>query len=211
MIRNNGTGRLHREPYEYKRKDVNPMHGLANLVDAMLVLAVGIMVAVVTGWNLDLSELKGDINMKSIDSDDVETVSKDAMDPNEEYLENVGTLLYDKENDTYYLLSDSDRAKELTGDSDEEEDDEDYYEEDDGEDYEEDNGEDYEETSNEDDLEPDAEPYTNPSSNPSSNPYSNPYSNTAAESEVDSSADPNASTNAGTWTVPADTGTGTEY
>ena len=194
MIRNNGTGRLHREPYEYKRKDVNPMHGLANLVDAMLVLAVGIMVGVVTGWNLDLSELSGDINMKSIDSGDVEVVSKDAMDPNQEYLENVGTLLYDKENDTYYILSDSERAKELTGESDEDVDDEDF-EEDDGEDFEEVDGEEFEETGDEFDQEPDADPYTD----------------SASEYDMNSSSDPNASTNAGTGTVPADTGTGTGY
>lgn len=209
MIRNNGTGRLHREPYEYKRKDVNPMHGLVNLVDAMLVLAVGIMVAVVTGWNLDLSELKGDINMKSIDSDDVETVSKDAMDPNEEYLENVGTLLYDKENDTYYLLSDSDRAKELTGDSDEEEGDEDY-EEEDGDEFDDtgnEDGDEFDETGDEEDL----EPYTNPSSNPAAGSDVGSSADSNASTEVGSSADSNASTDAGSGTVPADTGTGTGY
>ena len=34
---------------------VNPMDGLGNLADAMLVLAVGIMLALVLNWKLDLT------------------------------------------------------------------------------------------------------------------------------------------------------------
>ena len=36
-------------------EDVNPMNYMANLSDAMLVLAVGIMLAVVVAWNVDIS------------------------------------------------------------------------------------------------------------------------------------------------------------
>jgi hypothetical protein len=37
-----------------------PMSGVANLADVMLVLAVGIMLALVINWNIDVSPLKAD-------------------------------------------------------------------------------------------------------------------------------------------------------
>ena len=36
-------------------EDVNPMDGLSNLADVMLVLAVGFMLALVINWNIDVS------------------------------------------------------------------------------------------------------------------------------------------------------------
>jgi hypothetical protein len=35
-------------------EDINPMEGVANLVDAMLVLACGLMLALVINWNVDI-------------------------------------------------------------------------------------------------------------------------------------------------------------
>jgi hypothetical protein len=37
----------------------NPMDGVANLADVMLVLAVGIMLALVINWNIDVSPEQG--------------------------------------------------------------------------------------------------------------------------------------------------------
>ncbi|MCD8332161.1 MAG: DUF2149 domain-containing protein [Oscillospiraceae bacterium] len=37
------------------QEDVNPMDGVGNLADAMLVLAVGIMLALVVAWNVDIT------------------------------------------------------------------------------------------------------------------------------------------------------------
>lgn len=49
-------GRLStRRTSPFSDSDVNPMDGLSNLSDAMLVLAVGIMLALVTAWNVDIS------------------------------------------------------------------------------------------------------------------------------------------------------------
>ena len=39
--------------------EVNPMDGVANLADAMLVLAVGIMLALILNWNVDISAVRG--------------------------------------------------------------------------------------------------------------------------------------------------------
>ena len=36
-------------------EDINPMDGLSNLADVMLVLAIGIMLALVLHWNIDVA------------------------------------------------------------------------------------------------------------------------------------------------------------
>ena len=53
MIRRYGTGHL-RQNRSSDKEDVNPMENLANLTDAMLLLAVGIMVALIMHWNLNV-------------------------------------------------------------------------------------------------------------------------------------------------------------
>lgn len=37
-----------------EEKDINPMEGVANLADVMLVLAVGMMLALIVAWNVDV-------------------------------------------------------------------------------------------------------------------------------------------------------------
>ena len=109
MIRRNRTGRLSSSHEEYSinnREDINPMSGLANLADAMLVLAVGIMIAVVMGWKLDLKTLDGKAKIESISSEEIEVVDPEALDADQNALEELGTLLYDKESGTYYILED---------------------------------------------------------------------------------------------------------
>lgn len=54
--------------------DVNPMDGVSNMSDAMLVLAVGIMLALVINWKIDIgqynSAAKIDKKMEEIDVND---------------------------------------------------------------------------------------------------------------------------------------------
>lgn len=53
MIRRKRGGRLDRsDGYE---EDINPMEGTGNLADAMLVLALGMMIAVIMSWSVDFS------------------------------------------------------------------------------------------------------------------------------------------------------------
>ena len=40
-------------------EDVNPMEGTSNLADVMLVLAVGIMLALIAAWDVDISPSSG--------------------------------------------------------------------------------------------------------------------------------------------------------
>ncbi|MDR0916853.1 MAG: DUF2149 domain-containing protein [Oscillospiraceae bacterium] len=77
--------------------ELNPMDGVTNLADVMLVLAVGIMLALVINWNIDISP-KGtgnaqtppsyvQINPSGTDSDGT------VLDPNAQY-EEVNVKVY---------------------------------------------------------------------------------------------------------------------
>ena len=46
--------KLHRDDRE-GGEEVNPMEDVANLADVMLVLAVGMMLALVVAWNVDIA------------------------------------------------------------------------------------------------------------------------------------------------------------
>lgn len=52
MIRRFGSGRLKGE--KDFNEDVNPMDGVSNMADVMLVFACGIMMALILNWNVDV-------------------------------------------------------------------------------------------------------------------------------------------------------------
>ena len=51
-----GSGSLSANPYA-EVEDTDPRVGLVNLADVMLVFACGLMLALVTYWNLDISQM----------------------------------------------------------------------------------------------------------------------------------------------------------
>ena len=51
-----GAGSLSARPYA-ETEDADPRVGLVNLADVMLVFACGLMLALVTYWNLDVSQM----------------------------------------------------------------------------------------------------------------------------------------------------------
>ncbi len=89
-------------------KDVNPMDYIANLVDAMLVLAVGIMLALVINWNVDISPQDTDEgnNNVSFSQEYITDTDDGVFDPDK--LEKTGDLYYDKETGTYYIIDKGD-------------------------------------------------------------------------------------------------------
>ena len=98
MIRRSGAGRLHQEQYAHE-EDVNPMESTSSIADVMLVLAVGMMLAVVINWNVD-------INKNTIrEIDDPQSVGSDQISDQgaEQNLEEKGTVYYDAEKDQYYV------------------------------------------------------------------------------------------------------------
>ena len=85
---------------------VNPMDGLGNLADAMLVLAVGIMLALVLNWKLDLTAVTAEPEATEapieISEDDMQSTSEE-LDANA--LQKVGALYYDEATGTYYAIT----------------------------------------------------------------------------------------------------------
>lgn len=87
---------------------VNPIEGVANLADAMLILAVGAMLALIINWHVD-------INPKEVSSspqtDTAVTFTGEDMtpvdgedNPTGDDMKKLGTVYYDENTDTYYII-----------------------------------------------------------------------------------------------------------
>ena len=85
---------------------VNPMEGLGNLADAMLVLAVGIMLALILNWKVDITAVgrveEPEDAPVAIDGSEINDADKQEVD--EEILQRVGELFYDEESGMYYAI-----------------------------------------------------------------------------------------------------------
>jgi len=98
MLRRSGAGRLHSASMR-QEEDVNPMESTTNLSDVMLVLAVGMMLAVVINWNVD-------INKKTVNKiDDPTTINNEQIseDGIEQNLVEKGKVYYDEDSGQYYV------------------------------------------------------------------------------------------------------------
>ena len=87
---------------------VDPMHSIGNLADAMLVLAVGIMLALIINWNVDISSAGQTADTPadpaiSFVQDDL-TESQSSAGTIEGDLTEMGKVYYDKETGTYYIV-----------------------------------------------------------------------------------------------------------
>ena len=50
----NGNLRKSQLRYERSEQKINPMDGMANLADVMLVMACGLMISLISSWNVDI-------------------------------------------------------------------------------------------------------------------------------------------------------------
>lgn len=119
-LRNGGGlrgGRLH------SKEDTDPMASVANIADIMLVFACGLMMALVTVWNIDftpLSELQ-DKQLEAIDTP--EDMPEDMSDAGNAYVEK-GMVYQDPKTGKYYMVTedkdamDSDLASQGTSSGD---------------------------------------------------------------------------------------------
>lgn len=80
-------------------EDVNPMETTANLADVMLVLAVGMMLAVVINWNVDLNKFVDvdEIDASELKDEQVQEVEADKA------LEEKGMVYQDPDTGKYYI------------------------------------------------------------------------------------------------------------
>lgn len=105
------------------KEDTDPMASVANIADIMLVFACGLMMALVTVWNIDftpLSELQ-DKQLEAIDTP--EDMPEDMSDAGNAYVEK-GMVYQDPKTGKYYMVTedkdamDSDLASQGTSSSD---------------------------------------------------------------------------------------------
>lgn len=97
MIRGSGlrSGRRSRE-------DVQPMQYVANLTDVMLVLACGLMAAVITFWKVDLSRTTADTDhMERIDPSEIIQETGDVASGG---FTNRGVVYEDPETGDWYII-----------------------------------------------------------------------------------------------------------
>lgn len=105
MIRHFGTGRLSQGSQE--KEDVNPMEGLGNLADAMLILAVGIMLALIMHWNVDITTTE--LNQKQ-EISDVEQSTSDKVVAGDG-MEEMGMVYKDPKTGKMYMVVDEGKDK----------------------------------------------------------------------------------------------------
>ena len=95
-------------------EDVNPMNYISNLSDAMLVLAMGIMVALVLHWNVDLESKKEEAQQQQ--EQQAVSFQDDELESQEKVPENAtqaGQVFYDSATDTYYIVGSDGQTQQL--------------------------------------------------------------------------------------------------
>ena len=92
-------------------EQVSPMDGIANLADVMLVLAVGIMLALVIHWNVDLAVVSSANRTESVDPQDALEFTQNDLAPAEgdedmdaDAMKKLGTVYYDEATGRYYII-----------------------------------------------------------------------------------------------------------
>ena len=83
--------------------DVDPLSSVANIADAMLVFACGLMVALVVAWNVDLEAVKQVEIDQSQEVDDVTTLQDILSAEGSSYIQR-GTVYQDPKTGTMYLI-----------------------------------------------------------------------------------------------------------
>ena len=105
MKRRNGSGRFLPQS---EGEDINPLDGMANLADVMLVFACGLMLALITFWNVDVvgTSRRSDLDVPRQEL--TETVSDVSSSQGEEIdsegLEEYGRVYRDPETGKLYLV-----------------------------------------------------------------------------------------------------------
>ena len=110
--------RLHTRGGRFDSEDVNPMNYISNLSDAMLILAVGIMLALIVHWNVDISTSGGTMSDAAdgsvlVDKDNAAAMTQEELDKmqqdtsvgqDSQGMEKAGELYYDAATGTYYIV-----------------------------------------------------------------------------------------------------------
>lgn len=85
-------------------EDVNPMANVANIVDAMLVMSLGLMVALIAFWQLDTSQLQEMVEGNEMTNVDVNKMAEEMQNNSSSY-EELGTVYQDPSTGQLYMLT----------------------------------------------------------------------------------------------------------
>lgn len=101
MIRNTG---LRKSNKSRLRSDINPMDGMGNLADIMLVLACGLMLALILHWGVDLNKVVDIISQDElVEVHDVDEIIE-GPEASDAY-ESKGMVYEDVETGKLYIIS----------------------------------------------------------------------------------------------------------
>jgi hypothetical protein len=97
-----------------KDDEINPLDGVANLADIMLVFACGLMLSLVISWNLDLGGLTTPVELDR-DEGFTEIGGLEASDKQQQIdsdtYEKMGTVYRDPVTGEMYLLSENEQVQ----------------------------------------------------------------------------------------------------
>ena len=83
-------------------EDVNPMEFLANLSDVMLILAVGIMLALILHWEVEIQSTEEATETEGKESVSFSEDDLQNMDQMPEDVKEMGNVYYDPQTGKYY-------------------------------------------------------------------------------------------------------------
>ena len=127
--------RLRRRRSRFDSESVDPMQSLSNLSDAMLVLAVGMMLALIVHWNVDISTsggvmsdsgisyaAEGEGGSAAIDRENALQFSEDELAQMEtepvtddgEGMVKLGEVYYDASTGQYYIVQTTENSVQTT-------------------------------------------------------------------------------------------------
>lgn len=116
--------RRRRRGERFSEESVDPMNYVSNLSDAMLVLAVGMMLALIVHWNVDISTggrssenvgetvaAEGQGGQSAIDRDNALSFTPEELEQmdstegeTDDGMEKLGEVYYDAETGKYYII-----------------------------------------------------------------------------------------------------------
>lgn len=89
-----------------QEEDVDPMSNIANLVDTMLVFACGLLIALVTYWNLELPDVSKVVQQQQMtEIEDINVQEDELIADGSSYTEKG--MVYEDEDGQMWLLEES--------------------------------------------------------------------------------------------------------